>query len=212
LPPVDEANREPEFLAFRDRFRAAVKERNAEFVIGSSAPHLQRRFAGWLDLPKSAFAAPAYEAADWRELERAISLGGAFTHTRGERTGRREFCAPYVYATYPEPLNVIVERMAGHDENPESAPWPVLGERVPVYALPSADSRVLTTLSYHLVIPSGSAAPGSPLVRWYEIFTPTGQAGWISADLLRSPSDYHACFAQVKGAWTLVEFMRDRDP
>jgi hypothetical protein len=38
---------------------------------------------------------------DWASIERPLLLGGAFTTTRGAVHGRREFCAPYPYASFP---------------------------------------------------------------------------------------------------------------
>src|SRR5215217_3998769 len=37
----------------------------------------------------------------WRQLKRALALGGAFTTSRGAVAGRREFCAPYTYGAFP---------------------------------------------------------------------------------------------------------------
>jgi hypothetical protein len=127
LPPLDEAAQDPTFDEFRTRLIAAVKARDAKFVIDAAVPLLQQRFKEGLALPPSAFAGPAREDAEWRELERVLLLGGSFTTTRGARRGRREFCAPYAYSTYPTQLNAIVESMAGHDVNPEGDPWVILG-------------------------------------------------------------------------------------
>ena len=137
-----------------------------------------------------------------------LSLGGRFTTSRGAQPGRREFCAPYTYSAYPSQLNSIVEAMAGHDDNPESDPWVILGERVPVLERPTASAPVVGYLSHTLVIPSRAESPGSPRVRWREIFMPDGQTGWIPAEQIRNPADYHACFARIDGQWRMTAFNR----
>jgi hypothetical protein len=209
---VDEAPQDQLFEKFRARFWAAVKARDAESVMRWAVPTLRAHFQQGLALPNSAFSGPKYEDAEWAELEKVLSLGGAFTTTRGALAGRREFCAPYTYSAFPSPLNAIVEKMPGHDANPEGDPWVVLGERVPVLLEPSANAKMVEQLSHNLVILSGAEAPGKPPVRWREVFTPSGRRGWVSAEQLRDPSDYHACFAQIDGEWRLASFERHRSP
>lgn len=209
---VDEAPQDPLFEKFRARFLASVKARDAESVMGWSTPALQAHFQQGLALPKSAFSGPRYEDTEWAELEKVLSLGGTFTTTRGALAGRREFCAPYTYSAFPSPLNAIVEKMPGHDANPEGDPWVVLGERVPVVLEPSANAKIVEQLSHNLVLLSGAEAPGNLPVRWREVFTPGGRRGWIAAEQLRDPADYHACFAQIDGEWRLASFERDRSP
>lgn len=210
LPPVDEASRDPTFAEFRDRLIAAVKARDAKGVINSSVDELRRRFQR-LSLPKSAFAGPRYEDADWVELEELLSLGGSFTTTRGSKTGRLEFCAPYVYSAYPSPekLAFIIERLPGRNENPESDPWVILGRHVPGRSAPSEEAAPVVYFSHDLVL--AAEARGTP-VQWQAVYVTDIVQAWLAADQIRSPSDYHACFATIDGRWLMTEFTRDRSP
>lgn len=195
LAPVDEGTGDPEFARFRERLLRAIRDRDTSFLVASSLQVIHQ------PLPSS----------EWTELERMLSLGGTFTTTRGAERGRREFCAPYTYSAYPAPINVIAERLPGHDESNESDPWVILGDRVPVLERPSKSARVLRYLSHDLVFTSAEA-PGSPPVLWREIFIDGDRKGWVSAEMIRKPSDYHVCFAYVDGRWRLTQFSRDADP
>lgn len=213
LRPVDEAAQDPEFVAFRDRLATAVRRRDAKVVLELAAPQVRERFVGSVAVPREAFVG-SREHVDWVELEKALALGGAFTTINGSQPGRREFCAPYTYAAYPghAEINGIVEKLAGAGEYSASEPWVVLGVRVPVRSAPAVDARVMGYVTHELVMLQGDEAPASPPVRWRKIVMPNGHEGWIAADQIRAPTDYHACFARIDGQWQMTEFSRDRAP
>lgn len=203
LQPVDEAAQDPSFEAFRRNLVEAVRIRNGAFVIDSAVPELQKRFSGRLDLPSSAFAG-GREASEWGELERLLALGGAFTATGGKERSRREFCAPYTYSSFPR--SALVMSFAGENENTEGTPWVIVGARVPVRVAPNDTARILTHLSYDLVIMAAEEGPGSPPVRWRGVYTYDGWKGWVAADRVRDPRDWHACFAMIDGRWLMTDF------
>jgi hypothetical protein len=202
LPPVNEAAQDPSFEAFHRALIEAVKRRDAAFVIESTIPELQGRFSGRLDLPRSAFVG-GREASEWGVLERLLDLGGAFTTTGGKERGRREFCAPYTYSSYP--YSALQAPLAGRDENTEGSPWVILGARVPVHAAPKAGARVLTYLSHDLVI-MGGGGEATATAGWQDLYTYDGWHGWVRADQVRDPRDYHACFAMIDGRWLMTTF------
>lgn len=201
---LDEARQDPSLERFRAALMNTVKKRDARRLLEASSHEIQKRFNSGLD-PKGTFKPLVYDI-EWQELETILSLGGSFTTRRGSVQGRREFCAPYVYSAYPEPINTIVERMAGHNENPEGDPWVVLGSKVPIHEKASSNSKVLMYLSHDLVIPTGTESPGSPPPQWFGVYVPGGGIGWIRVEQLRNRDDYHACFAEIGGEWKLVLF------
>ena len=132
FPLVDQANQDPEFETFRNSLLAAVRKRDASALRAAMDRELRNREQAWLVSPFSNTIA--------FELERALALGGAFTETRGAVVGRREFCAPYVYAAFPNELPDFLEG--------EGDPWAIIGARVPVRALRSPSAPVVTYLSW----------------------------------------------------------------
>lgn len=211
LLPVDEAHRDPGFHAFRQQLLSAVDDRDAQFVMSVLAPELHD-LGRVLALPPSAFAPPNREDAAWAEMARVLSLGGSFTTLRGRQEGRLEFCAPYTYSAYPTRAQLIqiVQQIPGHDHNALSDPWVILKDDVGVRAVPDDGAPILRRLSYDLVIPSGGEA-GTP-VQWRHIYIVQGREGWVRADQIRSPDDYHACFANIEGSWKMTAFERDTSP
>ena len=90
--PVDEAGKDPELVAFREALLGAAKRRAVTALVESAsetvkvdgepfAVRLRRDFTDKVTPP-------------WDDFSGALSLGGAFTTTRGAIRDRREFCAP----------------------------------------------------------------------------------------------------------------------
>jgi hypothetical protein len=109
------------------------------------------------------------------DLLRALALGGAFTTDHGAQDGRREFCAPYAYSSYP--------RLPGdlQDATGDGLAWPVLGTNVAVRDQPSIKARIIARLDYNLVPVSSMDLPdksGAAYV-WEMVNLPKGgSATW----------------------------------
>lgn len=204
LLPKDESGQAVGLRNFLDSLRSAVKDRDVTFILSASEWPVRQRFEFGLARPAS--ASGGQEAADWAGLEGVLALGGAFTTTRGAVAGRKEYCAPYVYSAYPTTPELIgmIERMPGHNENPEGEPWAVVGARVPVFKDPTPSSAVITHLSYDLVIVDESRTVGTPSQLWHRVFTPRDGLGWLSGAQLRRPRDFRVCFAELNGTWRIV--------
>ena len=198
LAPVDDAATDQEFFAFRRRLLESLAKGDSGIVLGVAGEEPRRRFRGTEEALR----------ADLRELRRLLELGGSFTTTRGQLVGRREFCAPYTYAAYPPFPRGLPERFRAGPP-----PWVVVGKDVPVYRAASATSVRLRTLSYALVVAGGGIhfdADGRDT--WVRVDLDGGMEGWVQGGQIRSPEDYHACFAKVDGNWTLTRFARDIAP
>jgi hypothetical protein len=203
FPFVDEAGQDPDFQAFRHRVLAAVRARDPR--IGEvMTPALRKKVGDWLALPRSTFIGDQ-EQREWGELEHALALGGAFTMTRGAVDGRREFCAPYVYAAFPNVAPRPIESTFG--------PYAIIGDQVPARAKPRPDAPVVTSLSWELVKAFGwlDADPQSRL-QWAEVDLLDGRRGYVQEGQIRHPTDYRVCFAKIDGRWLMTAFGRGQYP
>jgi hypothetical protein len=196
LLPLDEGVSDRSFNAFCEQFRSEVRNRNLNAVLASVEPRLKPEMQTVLlgGLP----GAPGWEA-----MSRALALGGSFTTTRGAERGRREFCAPYTYSAYPD---VIPNSLVG-----ELDPWVIIGAHVPVRARPRSDSPALIYLDHELVSVNGLESPGIPPPLWFGVVVERHE-GWVSADSIRNPEDYHVCFADSGSNWVLSTFRKGPSP
>ncbi|MEQ9673450.1 MAG: hypothetical protein RLO10_03215, partial [Roseovarius indicus] len=106
LPPVDEAEEDESFLAYRDRLIAAVVARDIEAIVAMSAEDIRLSFGGasghaalreYLTVDPKTFPegqrheAPALRQRNWADLETVLRMGGVF-----DSDGR--FVAPYTWS------------------------------------------------------------------------------------------------------------------
>ena len=211
LKPVDEASREPALVTVRTeaiaalqarspaRFTAVVAEDLSLGAFGHGKDELRRILDSYV-APNVDHAAPTL----LDEIVAALSLGGAFTSIYGER----QFCAPYVYGAYPSSYPL-----------PNDTDYPILvilRPNVEVKAAADPASRTIGRLSYRLV--RVGDAGGEHYSRdgstWYriEFATRNGIYGFVEADAVRSPEDYHVCFAKRDGRWQIVTIANDEFP
>ena len=188
LYPVDEAPRDPSFLAFRNQLIAAVRKRDLRFIHRILALDVTSSFGDEETIAafKRRFEGKHPEADLWQELLTALSLGGQFQ-------GRHRFCAPYVLTRWPEVVD-----MADYQA--------IIGKNVRVRIRPSEAASVVETLSYDLVKVDleGSVPPHSDHPTWVKITTPMGHPGYVASPDIRSCVDYRACFEKRRGRWRLT--------
>jgi hypothetical protein len=142
LLPVDEATRDPSFLAFRDSLIQIVKRKDRAALLAVIDPAgIESSFGGdgtlaefndmWkLDRPDSEL---------WPTLQAVLSMGGAFTSDG-------DFLAPYVFASFPRDLDCCWLAITAADV-------PLLTER-------RDDAPVRTRLSYTIVRVPDAAQDG----------------------------------------------------
>jgi hypothetical protein len=186
--PVDNAYREPALLASRAAILEAV-------LWGDVA-----RLEGWLtdDFGGGPVGRAHYievfmtDPEALRELGKALALGGDFR--QGERG--REFCAPYVYASYPRTLPAYF--------NTEAWPWAVILPSAEVRRQPSEQSSLLGVLGFELVhVEMGELSPGAT---WVKVRIPAG-SGYMRSRDVRDPNDFVACLVpDDSGVWKLARF------
>ena len=137
----------------------------------------------------------------WREFAAVLSLGGAFTTTRGAVRGRQEFCAPYVYAAFPEALPVWI--------GGEQLPWVVTKANTKVYTRTSTSSRVVATLNPSIVEKLDALPPGvvkSGDEGWVLVAVTHTLRGFVRGSAAQSPDDWHVCLAKEADGWRISEF------
>jgi len=190
LKPVDEAEKDPTFVFFRNQVAKAVAGKDAKFIRSILAKDVLVNFGGangvsgfleeWKNLgPTSEF---------WNKFGWAISHGGKFEKEKG---GPTQFWAPYTYSCFPDDLD-------GGDYGT------VVGVRIRLRKTPSPDAAVVGYLSHNLVKPFVDA---NETEGWMQVVTTGGKRGYIAAEFFHGPLDYRAGFEKVKGAWKLKFFV-----
>ncbi len=194
LPPVDEAAKDPSFKAFRDSLIDAVKRKDTQFILSVIAPDIQNDFGGGNGVEnfKATWKlARVSESRLWVELDTILSMGGSF---RVEE-GKKSFWAPYVYSAWPDDFD------CGED----AQCFAVTADHVNVRREPTSTAPIIASLSYDIVKsrtedPAKANTPDG----WTRIALPGGSTGYVATKFIRSPGDYRAGFAKVKGKWLMT--------
>lgn len=197
VPPFDQAGQQPDLKVFRDGLLDAVKARDIEAVVAAASEDILLSFGGdegparFRDFlsGKEEWAGEGY----WKDLEKALSLGGAFDQGGG-------FSAPYYYADVtelPEEVDYFTV-------------FYCIGDKVRVRSGPSTNDAVIGQLSYDIVVaddPDNVAATDSTGRDWFYVRTFDGLKGWVAADFLGSPYGYRAGFEKRDGRWMMTFFL-----
>lgn len=199
FPPVDEAAKVPDLMRFRAQVMDIVRRRALDELmtnVETQTPDAVRR---------AQFIESRLMDGDetyWKRVERALTLGGAFTTTRGAVPNRREFCAPYVYGAFPKELPEWIGL--------EQPPVVVVGTKVPVYQAPNATSRVVARLSNVIVdwIDTMAGPLGrDPLIpAFVQIEIAPERRGWVDGTHVIFLNGWHVCIAQTGQGWRISEF------
>ena len=185
LCPVDDASRDPSFVAYRQELQAAVAERDTGMLLRLIAPNVRTSFGGegGLEEFRKQWALDSPDSPLWRELADLLRLGGSFRGA-GEETS---FWAPYVYAVWPESADPFEHVAAIHADVPiREAADPA----APVVA--EADWAVLKLIGV------------APSDEWRHVRTADGKEGWVAAADVRSPVGYRAGFSRINGEWKMT--------
>jgi hypothetical protein len=192
LQPVDEAKNDLSLVRFRAQLQAAVARRDVAALLQSTDPELRYSFG--TDGGRQSFAAhfgltgtAAESSPLWAELERVLALGGAFVSPT-------EFCAPYVFARFPDDLDAFSYVVV-------TAPAAPLRQR------PAPEAPMVATLRYDIVRRDEKGVAPGPRPEWVRVLTATGKVGYLRDRDLRSPIDYRACFHKEADRWLLTTFV-----
>lgn len=185
LFPVDEAARNPGFLAFRARLQEIVAKHDVKALLEVLDPDIRASFGS--DHGVSAFVElwnlkdPGTEL--WKEMGAVLALGGTFEDAS-------TFTAPYVFSRWPYGVDAF-DFVA------------VTGSNVRIRSAPRADASVVGTVSYDIL----ELDLGPPDTEGWTAIKFDGRTAYISKQFVRSPIDYRARFTFSDGRWRIVFFL-----
>lgn len=180
--PIDEADADPGFLAFRTLLLEAVRARDSAFVLRVLDPDIKLSFGGEHGVAdfRTIWRPDSAGSELWPLLEDLLTHGGRFF-------GDSTFYAPYTFNALPDSLDPFTHAIAA-----DSA--------VPVRASPQDTAGIVARLRYHIVRVDRYYEPGE----WVPLPLASGDTGYVAARDLRSPVGYRAGFAKRGGRWYLV--------
>ena len=198
-PPVDEAQTNEGFLAYREKLLKAVVARDVDTILSLADEDIHLSFGGsaghaafreFLEVDPETFApefrheAPAMRERNWTDLETVLRMGGVFN-------SEGQFIAPYTFAIDPPAEWDTFEVMI------------VTGSGVALRKRPIKYAEVVGRLDYdvvrHLHWVSGT--------NYVEIARADGSTGFVHRGYLRSLVDYRAIFRKTDSGWKMGTFI-----
>lgn len=198
VKPLDEANLDPSFTAFRVKLIAAAERRDAKYIFGILDPKIQLSFGGHAGIRdfKSMWKIESKNSEFWDEFLPVIKNGGSFFREKGKRTN--VFYAPYSFNSFPEDLDAFEH-------------FVIFGSDVNLRESPGTGSRIVGRLSYNVVKveddPVGEVGEERKKPEWRKVRTLGGLSGFVNTEFVRSPIDYRAGFEKKRGIWKMVTFI-----
>ena len=192
--PIEEAANDRDWQTYKSRLLAALDQKNRTAVLSAIDPKVDN---GPDQTPGIEAFRRRWDFDDdrspvWRELAKAVSLGGAFVK---DEKGRTRYCTPYVAAKWPTDFDPF--RFGA-----------IVTSEVLVKTEPSSGSRTLARLDFELVPVEdwevADTTPGFPQ-KWTRIKVGSA-SGYVPEEQIRSPIEHMACFAGQGGSWRLVSF------
>jgi hypothetical protein len=194
LAPVDEAEKDGSWTSFRADLRAAVEQRDLQYVLGV----IDRDVRNGSDSPRGIEEFRArwhlddHDTPFWRELAAALALGSAWL-ARDDQP--RELCAPYVLGKWPRDVDPLANGV-------------VTARGAPVKSGPSAKAKTLGTLAYVVVPVTDWEVDDSDAAskqKWVKIRL-KDREGYVAEEQMRSPIEHAACFIKSESGWRLTVF------
>jgi hypothetical protein len=193
VKPVDEAQKDESFLAFRTKLIQAAKHRDTKYILSIVDADIKNSFGGddGIQEFKEWWKINDAKSEFWKEFLPVISNGGQFI--AGENN---LFCAPFSFTAFPEDLDAFSYSV-------------IFGNNVNLRSKPNINAPIISTLSYNIfeMVKAVKDKENSENVSWYEIRTLGGKEGFIKPEYARSPIDYRACFEKKNGKWKMTAFI-----
>lgn len=192
--PIDEASGNRDWETYKARLFGVLEARNRSALLGAIDPNVDNgpdQKSGLEEFQRR-WSPEDEKSPVWRELHKALSLGGAFVK---DARGQSRFCAPYVASRWPTDLDPF--RFGA-----------IVGAEVLAKSEPSSAARTMARLTHELVPVEdwevADSTPGFPQ-KWTKIRV-RDAAGFVPEESIRSPIEHMACFALQGGTWRLVSF------
>lgn len=195
--PTDDAKKDPSLVMFRDKLIAAVKARNKTDVLRHIDKNISLSFGGDAGLKdfERIWKLDDQDSPFWDEFLKVITNGGVF-YKETESSGT--FCAPYSFNTFPDDIDSFEYSV-------------VFGENVNLRSKPNLFAPITDKLSYNIIKPDFDNSADDGKIQnnyvWIKVTTMGGKTGFISAEYVRSPIDYRACFEKKGGVWKITAFI-----
>jgi hypothetical protein len=194
IEPVDEAGKDASWNAFRKRLFEALEKRDRKFVMsivssgvrnGSDSPRGTAEF-------RKQWLVDAEDGPLWDELRSALSLGSAWLVREKKR---RELCAPYVLAKWPDDVDFTKNGV-------------IVAREALAKSEPSSGSETLGTLSYDIIAVEDwelDDRDKASKQKWVKIKLKERDA-YVPEEQIRSPIEHAACFIKTEYGWRLTVF------
>lgn len=184
LQPVDEAAKDPSFVAFRTSLLAALEKRDKNALLALIARDIRTDFGGGGGRRAFITHWKLNEELSpvWEQLPPVVRLGGKFT-------GARTFWAPYVYSAWPEDVDSFEHVAAVRDD-----------------VIVRDGVNPIARLDHHIVriAQDDPVRGGNRSASRRKVVLPDKREGWVAADEVRSPVDYRAAFDKRNGVWRMT--------
>lgn len=193
--PVDEAEKDPSFVIFRDKLLKAIQKRDIKFVLSIVDKNIKNGFGGEDGIANFKKNWKVYNRNSelWKELEIVLTHGGTF-----DKQNKRSFFAPYLFTTFPEEIDAF-EYQA------------IFGNNVNLRAKPDANAPIIASLSYNIVKTDWENSVKLPNNEneflWLKVETLGGKKGYVKPEFVRSSIDYRAGFDKIRGRWIMTFFL-----
>ena len=194
LRPSDEGQQDPSFHAFRQKLLEAISRRDAKFLLSIVDPNIQISFGGEEGIRafQELWKPEDVNSEIWNTVAQLLRLGGTFGESKSE------FWAPYVFSRFPDDYS-------GFDFSA------IIAKDVRVRSEPNDKAPMITSLSYDIVLNLSGGDLPEPKSKtdpaWVRIRLPDGREGFVSAQFIRSPTDYRAGFKKTGGKWLLTDLV-----
>jgi hypothetical protein len=182
-PVADESGKDASFARFRAELLGAVERKDARWLLGVLAEDVKVSFGD--EAGRESFArywelqAPERSRV-WGVLRTLMALGGTFDAEGG-------FTAPYTFTRFPKDWDAYEAVVC-------------VRPRVALLEAGRAGARVIRRLEWEILSLVDGMGEG-----WYlRVKTGDGMEGWVAAQDVRSPLDYRARFAKLKGRWRMT--------
>lgn len=180
LPPKNEENRDKTLVAYMDRLRKAVKDRDGQALLELVSEDIKNGFGG--DDGKAAFIRQwlpmTRDSAVFPILNNILTLGGTFFDAN-------QYCIPYLSQHWPDDIDPFSHHV-------------VTGNNVRLRAEPSASGKVIGSLSWDIVETLEREA------EWSHIKTHDGLEGYVATAYTYGPVAYRACILKGEnGQWSM---------
>ncbi|MEL6924321.1 MAG: SH3 domain-containing protein [Bacteroidota bacterium] len=196
LYPFDQAGEDASFVAFRQMFYQAVKNKDVNTLLENTSDQVMWSFGD--DAGKQSFIEEwkldksPEQSELWSLLSKALELGGGWTNDR-------TFFAPYLFVT-----DKIMEAFD------EAA---IIGENVRLRDQPGLNGKIIGSLSWAhvnlgVIEPEYEDEINGEKYYWYPVSTRAGEKGFVYGKYVRMSIDYRAGFSKNKaGDWEMTVFI-----